>query len=99
SVAFQVSALNEHVNSLPRDSAPHLSPEQRVTLANVAMIRLIDIDAICQADAEGRRPQLDSALSRVDADMASLSDILTRQYLSHAQPASQLANLRTEAAE
>ncbi len=99
SVAFQVSALNEHVNSLPRDSAPHLSPEQRITLANVAMIRLIDIDAMSQADADGRRPQLDSTLTRVDADMASLSDILTRLYLSHAQPASQLATLRTEAAE
>jgi uncharacterized alpha-E superfamily protein len=91
SLAFQVMALNDHVNSLPRDTIlPHMSPEQRITVANLAMIRLIDIDAICKADPDGRRVELDNVLGKLDADMAALSDMITRQYLSHAKTSRQL---------
>jgi hypothetical protein len=67
-----------------------MSPEQRITVANLAMIRLIDIDAICKADPDGRRVELDNVLGKLDADMAALSDMITRQYLSHAKTSRQL---------
>ena len=93
SLAFQVVALNDHVDSLPRDTMlPHMSPEQRITVANLAAMRLIDIDAVCKADADGHRIELESTMVRLDADMAALSDIITRQYLSHAQTTRQLNN-------
>src|SRR5205807_3919799 len=77
SLAFQVVGLNDHVNSLPRDTMlPHMSPEQRITLSNLAMMRLMDIDAVCKADAEGRRVELDATLSKLDTEMAALSDII-----------------------
>ena len=87
SLAFQVVALNDHVDSLPRDTMlPHLSPEQRLTTANLSMMRLIDIDAVCKAGPDGKRTELDATLKRLIADMATLSDIISRcEYLSHAQ--------------
>lgn len=100
SLAFQVVALNGHVDSLPRDTMlPHLSPEQRITVANLSLMRLIDIDAVCKADAQGRRVELDSTLGRLNSDMTALSDIITRQYLSHAQTSRQLASFRSEVLE
>jgi len=96
SLAFQLVALNDHVDNLPRDTAaPHRTQEQRITLGNLSMLRLIDIDAISKLDVNGRREVLENTLRRVDEDMASLSDTISRHYLSHAQPSRQLASFRS----
>jgi uncharacterized circularly permuted ATP-grasp superfamily protein/uncharacterized alpha-E superfamily protein len=100
SVAFQLVSLDDHVNNLPRDkSQAQLSPEQRLTLSNLSMLRLIDIDSLSIADEEGRRKKLDESLERVDKDMTALSDLIARRYLSHAQTSRQLASLRSEVPE
>ena len=97
SIAFQYVKLNEHVENLPRDSSlAHLSPEQRVTVGGLATLRLAEIEELCQSDAQGKRTNLAHLLTRVDEDMAALSDIVTRQFLSHAQASRQLATFRNE---
>ena len=97
SIAFQYVMLDEHVRALPRDrTLAHLSPEQRVTVGGLATLRLTAIEELCKADAQGKRVNLAHLLTRVDEDMASLSDIVTRQFLSHAQASRQLASFTME---
>src|SRR5205823_3620802 len=70
SLTFQMVALNDHVESLPRDkNVPQLSPEERLSIANLSMLRLSEVGMLCQADGDGRLVRLDETLARVDADM------------------------------
>jgi uncharacterized alpha-E superfamily protein len=95
SIAFQYVALNDHVEKLPRNkSLAHLTPEQRVTVGGLAALRLVDIDALCETDENNKRNNLSQLLKHIDEEMAALSDIVTRQYLSHALPARQLSSMR-----
>ncbi len=97
SIAFQYVALNEHVENLPRDrSLAHLTPEQRVSMGGLMTLRLSDIEELCHTDAQGKRVKLAQLLSRVDDDMSALSDIITRQFLSHAQTSRQLASFKSD---
>jgi uncharacterized alpha-E superfamily protein len=97
SMAFQMQALNEHVNNLPRDAnAPHLSPEQRITLGTVSELRLVNIQPLCEIGEAKRRESLDALLLRMEQAMADLSDLITRDYLSHAAASRQLASFKTE---
>lgn len=98
SVAFQLSALNEHVQMLPREASQvRLSPEQRLTLGTLTELRMVDVEDLCREDDRlHHRGALVKLLTRVDDDMAGLSDIITRQFLSHAQTSRQLAATKTE---
>jgi uncharacterized circularly permuted ATP-grasp superfamily protein/uncharacterized alpha-E superfamily protein len=97
SVAFQLVALNGHVESLPREAAQaRLSPEQRIALGGLSELRLVDVEELCQEQEGKGRHKLADLLTRIDDDMGALSDIVTRQYLSHAQTSRQLASFRPE---
>ena len=97
SLAFQFLALNDHVDNLPRDKTlAHLSADQRITMGGLSKLRLIDIDALCEANSEGKREHLDNLLEQVKRDMAALSDVITRNYLSHSEPSRQLAYFKPE---
>jgi len=97
SMAFQMEALNEHVDNLPRESgAPHLLPEQRITLAVVSDLRLVEVQELAEIDEAKHRTKLNDLLVRIDENMASLSDLITRDYLSHAKATRQLAAFRSE---
>jgi len=86
SLAFQLSALADHVDHLPRDRAhAALSPEQHILLAARTVVRLADMDVLARPDADGRRTELDALLARLEADLPGLSDVITRGYLSHLQ--------------
>ena len=62
SLAFQLSALADHVDDLPRDPThAGLSPEQQILLAARTAVRLADIDLLARPDADGRRDELDDA--------------------------------------
>jgi uncharacterized circularly permuted ATP-grasp superfamily protein/uncharacterized alpha-E superfamily protein len=92
SVAYQLLALAEHVEELPRDrSRPSLTPAQRLTVGIVTMLRLVDIDSLCVANSQGSRPHLDTLLTRLRAELPALSETITHHYLSHAQPSRHLA--------
>ena len=96
SLAFQLAALEAHVRRLPRDkSLPHA--QQRGEAGHGA--------AHPRAHARRRRPvrrrasrpharRLDEVLRSFTADLASLSDGITRSYLSHALPSHRMGGGR-----
>ena len=94
SLAFQLAALAESIDHLPRDpTRPGRSAEQRLILA-----------ALTAAAAgrhrrpgpgrrsRGRRPRLDDLLDRLEADLPVLSDaLIAASYFSHLQTSRHLA--------
>lgn len=87
SVAFQLNALDDHVARLPRvDDALDRSPEQRLLLSCLTSVRLADVHALAQADARGRRVELDVLMARIIRSLGELSEIIGRHYFSHADP-------------
>jgi uncharacterized alpha-E superfamily protein len=92
SVAFQLVALAEHVERLPRDIAdPSLSPTQRLMLRLLTRLRLADIPGLCTVDAAGQRPRLATLLAQLAQELPALAETLTLQYLSHAELTRHLA--------
>jgi uncharacterized circularly permuted ATP-grasp superfamily protein/uncharacterized alpha-E superfamily protein len=95
SVGFQLVALADHAEHLPRDqSEPMLNAEQRTMLAVLTGLRLADINALTTTDREGYRQNLDRLLTRLAQQLRSLSDGITHKYLVHAGPARQLTEIR-----
>ena len=85
-VVYQLVRLAAHVDGLPRDrNRPSLSPAQRRVTAMLTRLRLAEIDALCQIGRSGRRGNLETALSELQADFLGLSDTITHHYLSHAE--------------
>jgi uncharacterized circularly permuted ATP-grasp superfamily protein/uncharacterized alpha-E superfamily protein len=92
SVAYQLVALAEHVDQLPRDrSEPSLSPAQRLTIEMMTRLRLAAIDRLCVSSSDGHRPHLDKLLTGLMTDLPTLSETITHHYLSHAEPSRHLA--------
>jgi uncharacterized circularly permuted ATP-grasp superfamily protein/uncharacterized alpha-E superfamily protein len=94
SLAFQLAALEQHVERLPADrSRPGRTPEQRIVLELLTDLRLAEADALARAGGgrEGRdRTALDALLGRIEAELPALSDALTRHYLAHSDIPRQL---------
>ncbi len=85
-VLYQLKALAEHVEHLPRDQAkPELSPAQRLAIAMLTHVRLAEMDQLAQMARNGRRSQLDTFLSQLVQDLPALSNTITHHYLSHAE--------------
>ena len=85
-VVYQLVRLAGHVDGLPRDrNMPSLSPAQRRVTAMLTRLRLAEIDVLCQIGRAGRRANLETALSELQADFLGLSDTITHHYLSHAE--------------
>lgn len=86
SIAFQMSVLADHVDQLPRDADLHVrSPEQREVLSLLTEIRLSEIAELCHLDPDGRRSALDLLLRRIVTTMPRLSELISRDYFSHAE--------------
>lgn len=91
-VLYQLVELAEHVEHLPRSrSMPSLSPAQRLMLTMLTTLRLAEVETLCQASRHGQRARLDAMVSQLLAELPALSDTITQQYLSHAEPSRQLA--------
>jgi uncharacterized circularly permuted ATP-grasp superfamily protein/uncharacterized alpha-E superfamily protein len=94
SVAYQLAALAEHVDSLPRDTShPRRPPEQRVVIASLTKLRLADIDELARPTSADVRQHLADLLARLDADLPIVSDTITQHYLGHLQAPRQMAAL------
>jgi uncharacterized alpha-E superfamily protein len=86
SLAFQLTALAEDVENLPRDKTrPGRSLEERIMLSCLTALRLADVDQLARVDAGGTRPQLNELLGRLASQLPTLSDSITLNYLSHLQ--------------
>ncbi|HEX5272791.1 MAG TPA: circularly permuted type 2 ATP-grasp protein, partial [Gemmataceae bacterium] len=94
SLAFQLAALADDVEHLPRDaSRPGRTPEERLMLSSLTMLRLAEVRQLAGLDECGGRPALDDLLGRLASALPALSDALTHTYLSHLQTSRHLAAL------
>ncbi len=94
SVVYQLAALNEHIERLPRaDRSPLLPEEARIALRALSRVRLADVHALAVSDPSGQRPLLDALLAELEHAAPSLAESLTRSYLTHAQPSQSLDGL------
>ncbi len=88
SAAFQVAALAQHIDELPRDpNRPMRGPDQRVVMAVLTDLRLSDAIGLSEKTRRKHRKQLEELLDRVSTALGALSEILTRTYFSHAEEA------------
>lgn len=87
SLVFQIAALADDVEFLPRDSTvqPRRTPEQRLMLSSLTELRLAEADQLAEPDESGQRPRLQELLDRLSKNLPALSDALTQTYLSHLQ--------------
>jgi uncharacterized alpha-E superfamily protein len=92
SVLFQVAALREHLMQLPRDSTqPRMRGEERLALAALTRLQLLDVGPACQSAGVGKRPPLLAVLVDLETELLELSNQLCGGYLSHALLARPLA--------
>lgn len=95
SLAFQIVALADHVERLPRDDAqPLLGPEQRIAMTLLHNIRLVEIETLSTARESGQRSRLDRMLDRMADQLPRLSELIAHRYLIHAAVPRQLAESR-----
>jgi uncharacterized alpha-E superfamily protein len=87
SVLYQVRALADHIEALPREPGRPRSQQQKGVLEALAEIQLADVTEICTPGADGERPRLRSLLERLGVLFPELSNSLWGIYLSHAAPA------------
>ncbi len=91
SIAFQLTAINEHLRHLPRERPGALAtPEHRMAAACLAELRRIDIHRLAETGEPGTvlvRPGLDRFAATIASDLAALSDVLGEAYFKHAIPA------------
>jgi len=96
SVAFQVQAIDEHLAQLPRESNdPKRNRDRQIALKLRTMLKLADIPAACE-NVASRRPGLDKLLADIFADLASISQIVSQTYFSHAEVAPTLLSVGRE---
>jgi uncharacterized alpha-E superfamily protein len=87
SVAFQVAALLERVQSLPTFGVEDSAPVEQAIVARLQdLMRSAVIDDIKRRDAQGRRLVLEAHLQTLRNGIVDLSDALTARYLTHSVP-------------
>lgn len=88
SIVYQLAALQEHLERLPRASQrPLLAPEAKTALRALSQVRCADIQLLAQPDPSGQRGALDELLRELERALPSLAEQLTLSYLAHAQAA------------
>ncbi|HWW82934.1 MAG TPA: circularly permuted type 2 ATP-grasp protein [Vicinamibacterales bacterium] len=85
-LAFQLGALSDHVQRLPRDpKAPLPTREERLIARANVTLRELDLDGMSRPDEGGRFSLLLDGLGSIDEDLRALSDAITYFYFSHAE--------------
>ena len=86
SIAFQAQVLKQHIDVLPRDTEQAILPREVYLVESITSeLRLVDIYALAaQRSRRGTRTDLDNLLRKMQGEFLELSDILARQYFSHA---------------
>jgi uncharacterized circularly permuted ATP-grasp superfamily protein/uncharacterized alpha-E superfamily protein len=94
SLAFQLAAVADHVEHLPReDNGAARSAEQRLMLAALTAVRLADADALAETDDCNCRLGLEHLLNEVAGSLPGVSDAITQTYLIHLQAARHLGGV------
>ncbi len=96
-LAYQLAALHEHVENLPRDrSQPQRSAEQRIVMSLLHSVRMVDVETLCDLEHGGRRNHLERFLARLGQQLPKLADVIAHRYLIHTGPPQQLSDILPE---
>jgi uncharacterized alpha-E superfamily protein len=96
-VIFQIAALRDHLICLPHEEAQaRLRPEERLALACLTRLQLLDVLPACAATSAGMPPAIYNVLSEIAESLSALSDQLCGSYLSHAMMPRALAGTTPE---
>jgi uncharacterized circularly permuted ATP-grasp superfamily protein/uncharacterized alpha-E superfamily protein len=91
SVCHQLNSLSGHVEVIPKMVGESVhSAEQRIMWSAQSLLRLTDVEALCEIDRSGQRDRLESLLVQLEEHLRSLSTEITHNYLTHTGPARQL---------
>jgi uncharacterized alpha-E superfamily protein len=94
SLAYQLSAIADHIAKLPRDaSLPLGTAEDRIASSLLHAVRMIDLDDLSQGG--GERTKLGRLLVRIGDQLPKLSDLVSHRYLIHAGRPQQLSARRS----
>jgi uncharacterized circularly permuted ATP-grasp superfamily protein/uncharacterized alpha-E superfamily protein len=92
SLAFQLAAVAENIEHLPRDpDRTSRTAEQRLMLSIMTAVRLADADRLAAVGPEGERTELENLLLETARALPTVSDSVTQTYLSHLQPSRHLS--------
>jgi uncharacterized alpha-E superfamily protein len=85
SIVYQLAMIASHVDRLPRSTmeGPR-SPEQRVALALLNLVRLADPYELARVDQRQTRPNLVKLLDRTSDMLPKLADAISGKFLIHA---------------
>lgn len=90
SLAYQLTAIADHVANLPRDeSRPLGTPEDRIAASLLHGVRMLDLEDLTTGG--GERTKLGRFLQRVVDQLPQLSDLVSHRYLIHAGVPRQMA--------
>lgn len=92
SLLFQLQALGRHLDALPKlQDDPFLRKEQALVERALTDIKLIDFPGLAREPEGPQRERLGELLNRLHDDLPTISDCLTRGWLSHAETTRQLS--------
>lgn len=82
-LAYQLVDISDALNNLPKASLDAIrTPEQRLSLELLTLVRLADVSALRTANGDGERRELAALLDKLMAKLPELSDIVSRRYFS-----------------
>lgn len=82
SLAFQIARLEEVLGEMPTD-VKYRRPEHRLALRLLTDLRLMDADLLAKEE-DDQRPALIELMTRCQADLASISDMIANAFFAHA---------------
>jgi len=86
-LAFQLAAMADRLAQFPREQkSASPTPEQRMVAHAIEAVAAADFDALCEPGADLAFDRLTGLLDLVDDDVRGVSDTVTLQYFSHAEP-------------
>lgn len=84
-LVYQIRALAEHVERLPRAGGEALrTPEERTAIAALARLRMAVPAELAAVGLHGERVALADVLGQLGDELVVLSNTITESYLSHA---------------
>jgi uncharacterized alpha-E superfamily protein len=86
-LAFQLAAMADLLAKFPRDQkSASPAPEQRMVAHAIEAVAAADFDALCEPGADLAFDRLSGLLDLIVDDVRGVSDTVTLQYFSHAEP-------------
>ncbi|MEZ6090666.1 MAG: circularly permuted type 2 ATP-grasp protein [Pirellulaceae bacterium] len=93
SVLYQLLRIKDHVDRLPRTETQPTTAEQRLLLAALYAVRMLDIEAMGEKHALGDRRELLVVFEKLNQHLPQLSQSITNKYMVHAGPARLLSSI------